>query len=365
MPKAPPLILSSAIVAGLFAAAAYAADAAPEAEEPAPPRITITEPATPGEKRVVEVIGDWHINETIRATDTTVQYCYGVTFSWKDTEVGVLRGKRFNAGPSPDSIIIIGKADVVLEDSSFPLALGLYTEKGGQVTLDLPINEPLTRTFDGSALLGAEKYKAVLKNVTVPHWFVMVRNIWPNNPPCEIVLDRCESLLLSLLGHGVTGEVYLDREMDRPVEIMNVTVRKGRGPLNLHMCGGIYLSGPDNDLTLRGTMPLAETMLWGGRLRMEGTEEQPFYAGCTTMDVHGKGHLTLKNVTLGQPKGNGQIIVRGNAVVEGEDLTLGRLILRTEEEGRIQLSGYQPTGRLTFEMDGGAIQLDDPRPGVP
>lgn len=68
--------------------------------------------------------GNWE------ATDTIVQYSYGISFHWSKGH-GVLRGTRLIAGPRPDAIILSGEADVKLVDSDFPIGLGLYVDKGG------------------------------------------------------------------------------------------------------------------------------------------------------------------------------------------------------------------------------------------
>jgi hypothetical protein len=49
------------------------------------------------------------------ATDTIVQYSYGISFHWREGK-GVLRGTRLKAGPRPDAIILSGEADVTLID---------------------------------------------------------------------------------------------------------------------------------------------------------------------------------------------------------------------------------------------------------
>lgn len=287
--------------------------------------------------------------------DTTVQNCYGITFHWNGDLVGTLRGKRFNSGPNPDSIIIAGGADVELEDSTFPLSLGIHTELGGKAVVDLPCGEPLTRVFDKTTLCGAEPYRVVLKNVTVPHWFVFVRNIWPDNPKSEIVIERCDSLMLSLLGHNVTGTVNLSPDLSTPVYIGSVTVSRGKGPVNLRMYGGLYFSGTENDVTIRGPARIAELMLWGGKVRVAGNTSRDIFLGCTTLDVGKTGVLEIDHAKMGGENGNGQVIVEGQGKVIARHVDLGKLLIKTKEEGTITFSDYNKTAPIRTKEEGGKI----------
>jgi len=113
--------------------------------------------------------GQWH------AVGTTVRLSYGILFSDKAT--GKLRARGLKRGPCPDSIIASGKCDVVVEDSDFRFALNLSAQKGGRCELDLPVNERVTRLFDGSVLSHPEA-RLELRNVTVADWWwVFVRDV--------------------------------------------------------------------------------------------------------------------------------------------------------------------------------------------
>jgi len=63
------------------------------------------------------------------AADTTVQYTYGIQFSHET--VGRLRATRLKQGPNPDSIIMAGKGDVELTDSTYMIALNLQCGRQG------------------------------------------------------------------------------------------------------------------------------------------------------------------------------------------------------------------------------------------
>ncbi|WP_136078903.1 hypothetical protein [Pontiella desulfatans] len=293
--------------------------------------------------------------------DTTVQNTYGITFHWNGDFRGVLRGKRFNAGPNPDSIIISGGADIVLEDSTFPLSLGLHTEQGGKVNLDLPCGEALTRTFDKSTLCGAEPFRAELKNVTVPHWFVFVRNIWPNNPKSEITIDRCENLMLSLLGHNVTGAVSLSPDLSSDVRMGSVKVMKGKGPVNLRMYGGLYFSGKENDAKITGPAKIAELMLWGGKVQVAGNNSKDIFLGCTTLDVHGTGVLEIDHAVLGREQGNGQVIIKDEGKIMANHVDLGSLIVKTEGNGTIEFRDFEKKAEVKTKENGGKIVFKEPR----
>ncbi|ASV76151.1 hypothetical protein THTE_3550 [Thermogutta terrifontis] len=127
------------------------------------------------------------------AEDTVVEFSYGISSS--DKSPGILKGKRFRAGRRPDALIASGLADITLEDSVFPVALGIYTHQGGRATLNLPSNQPLDVVFDGNSLTPGVKWKLELIRTVVPRWFVFLRNIGPTNLSCEIVLEQVEDVI--------------------------------------------------------------------------------------------------------------------------------------------------------------------------
>jgi hypothetical protein len=110
------------------------------------------------------------------ATDTTVQYTYGIQFSHET--VGRLRATRLKQGPNPDSIIMAGMGDVELTDSTYMIALNLHM-RGDKGTLDLPNDEPITRTINAASMPGTT-FQLKLKNVTVPDfWFIFFNDVFP------------------------------------------------------------------------------------------------------------------------------------------------------------------------------------------
>ena len=79
---------------------------------------------------------------------------YGIVFS--DTSVGRLRAKGFKAGICPDSVILSGRGDAFVEDSTFQFSLNLTAARGGRIELDLRQGEPVSRVFDGKILRDPE-----------------------------------------------------------------------------------------------------------------------------------------------------------------------------------------------------------------
>jgi hypothetical protein len=143
------------------------------------------------------------------ATDTIVQYSYGISFGHNTG--GRLAAIRLKAGPRPDAIIASGTADITLTECEFPIAVALYAHEGGNVRFDLPVKTPVDRVFDASNTPGI-KYRMELKRTIVPdHWFAFVRNIADaqQRPRCEVTFGDCPKLIVSLLGHNVTGQLHL------------------------------------------------------------------------------------------------------------------------------------------------------------
>jgi hypothetical protein len=90
--------------------------------------------------------GSWY------AEATMIDYSTGIQFGW-DTDAR-LHARDLRRGQQPDSIIVTGRADVTVADSTFAIALVASGSAGGETTLDLPHNAAVSRTFDGSVLPG-------------------------------------------------------------------------------------------------------------------------------------------------------------------------------------------------------------------
>ncbi len=297
------------------------------------------------------------------ATDTTVRYCYGISF-W-DKTVGRLRAKRLIAGPNPDSIIMSGKGDVELADSTYPMAIGLYANQGGRAVLDLPLDQPISQTFDDTVIPGIE-WRLKMVNSTVPgFWFVFLRRISADGPPYEVVLGDCPKILPALLGHNIQADLNLPAVIREPIRYGNLTLRPADKPVKT-VVWGMYCTGPKTDVTLRGPMRICELMVWDGRVRLLGNEgTYDACCACTTLDVHGKAQVELTNAKLGRPlewaKGKssviGQVGVDDEARITGQDLNLGRLHLITQDQGSITLKNAVKTDEVTTKAEGGPIRV--------
>ena len=232
-------------------------------------------------------------------TDTEVHTCYAVSVG----NGSVLRGERFMAGKNPDSIIIAGNAEVFLKDSTFPLSISMHCKKGGTVELDLPCSEPMTQIIDASTFLnGGGQYKITFENSVVPWWFIFARDISSDSSYQEatITIKRCQNFLLSILTDNVVGEIRLPVDLEHPIKVGNTTIQRAVGttPQEVHMTmfGGVYFSGKP-DATIYGPAErldgspvlLAETMIWGGQLKIDGGPNKTIQLSCTTMDVWGGG----------------------------------------------------------------------------
>jgi hypothetical protein len=301
-------------------------------------------------------------------TDTEVHTCYAVSVG----DGSVLRGERFMAGKNPDSIIISGGAQVFLKDSRFPLSISMHCKNGGEVELDLPCGKPMTQVMDASQFLnGAAQYKVTFENTIVPHWFIFVRDISSatNYPPASVTIRRCENFLLSLLSKDVNGEIQLPVNLEHPIRMGNATVQRAVAAtvqeVSMRMYGGVYFSGKP-DAVIRGpeTLPggkpvhLAETMIWGGKLQIDGGASKTILLNCTTMDVWG-GELAVENLKLGNPASrNGQIIVEktGKFTARNCDFGKGVLVL-TKDEGAAEFFDCQGGERVRIQSKGGNVDF--------
>jgi hypothetical protein len=298
---------------------------------------------------------------TWNATDTTVQYSYGISFS--ETSRGVLRGARLKGGPRPDAVILSGKADVRLVESNFPIGLGTYTQKGGDCTLDLASRAPLTVHYDASNTTPGVEWTLDLDRTTVPLWFLFVRNIGMNNPPCRITIARSDELIVALLGHDLVGALDLSNQLSEPVRLGALTLARGERPIRVNMWG-LYFSGDRTDLTVKGASHICELMHRGGSLKLAGTPgANELSIGCTTTELSGSATMTLENVHLGRPMtwqdedAWGELNVGGEARLIGSRVGVRGVRFRTREQGSIQLDAIDPIGKYETVEQGGPIRL--------
>ena len=297
------------------------------------------------------------------AVDTTVQYSYGISFHWIEGR-GVLRGTRLKAGRRPDAIILSGEADVKLIDSDFPIGLGVYVDHGGTATLDLEPNKPVTATYDRSNLLPGVNWRLEMRNTRVKRWFVFVRDIGMHHDPAEITLKQSEDLILSLLGHNLTGEIELSNDLIRPLAVGNVTLKAAEGPVGISMYA-IYLSGDKTDVSVTGNSHICELMHRGGKLRVIGTPTQnQISIGCTTLELSGNAQMEIHNVHMGRPltwreeNSIGEATIAGNASLTGSDITVKNVRFHTKDEGSIRLTGVERRGKLEQREGGGEILIE-------
>lgn len=297
------------------------------------------------------------------ATDTTVQYSYGISFHWQEGH-GVLRGTRLKAGPRPDAIILSGEADVTLIDSDFPIGLGVYVDHGGETTLDLKPNVPVTATFDRETLLPGVNWKLRMQNTRVARWFVFVRNIGMHHEPATIRLKHSQNLIVSLLGHNLEGIIALSNDLLTPLKIGNATLQADDGAAGVSMYA-IYLSGDRNDVAVTGRSHICELMHRGGKLRISGSDDRDEISiGCTTLELSGDAQMEVHHVHMGRPltwteeNNIGEATVADDAKLIGSHLSVKNVRFRTRGRGQVQLSDVESHGRLEKRAEGGEILIE-------
>jgi hypothetical protein len=293
------------------------------------------------------------------AEDTIVQYAYGVSFHAETR--GILRGIRMNAGPRPDAIIASGKADIELTDSSFPLALGVYCNKGGHAQLNLPIKKPVTTIFDGTNTPGVEYTMKLTRHIVPDMWFLFLRRMSMNMPQCTITIQHCPKVLVSLLGHNLNGQVRLSKDLSTLLKLGSTTLCKADEPVGISMYS-VYCSGDKTDLTVKGPAIIAELMQWGGQLAIQGSPgKNDLMLLCTTLELKGSAKMNLQNVHLGRPltwsdqENIGEANVGNNALLQGTDISINRVVLHTRDMGRINLDNVEELGDMIIRKEGGSI----------
>ncbi len=218
------------------------------------------------------------------AEDTMVQYVYGTVFGWHT--VGRLRARNLMMGENPDSVIMSGRGDVVLEHSTYPISLSAYVWNGGDGRLELRRDRPLNARYDARNVPGAP-WRLTLKEVRVPTWWLFAMGARDTAPPCRLAIDA-DTLIPSIGGTDLRGAWRLPYSIQDPVRTANVTWMRSGGPITT-WGWGVYLNGASR-VTVEGPSNICESMLGDASwLTLRGANgEQPTKLQCTTTEVgHG------------------------------------------------------------------------------
>lgn len=301
--------------------------------------------------------GLWEANET------TVSYSYGISFHWEKGK-GILRGNGLKAGPRPDAIILSGEADVALIDSDFPIGLGLYCNKGGKTSLDLMPAESVTATFDRKTLLPGVNWRLQLKNTRVERWFLFLRRIGGWQPPAEVTIGKSKEVIVSLFSHNLKGTVKLTNDLNDPLRIGNLTLKRNdETPSGISMYA-LYLSGDETDATIIGRTHICEWMQSGGVVRVKGLENSnDLTFGCTTLELSGKAQLLAEKVHFGrplqwQPENNlGEANIKGNSKLIARHVSTNNLRIRTKDNGSATFQISNQVGSLESIENGKSIKI--------
>jgi hypothetical protein len=326
--------------------------------------------------------GEWF------AAETTVRWCYGIVVGTATTE-GRLRATRLHAGESPDSIIMSGKGEATLEDSTFAISLITSLRNGGRGDFVFPINQPVNRVLDSSCIPGVA-YRLSLKNVSVPLWFVFFQ-IAAGGPPAEIILRDCPSLIPSIQAENLRGRFALPcqglagnhsivplAQTNTAIRIGNLTLRTLDRPAGISTWG-VYLWGKETDVTLDGPTSICELMVAQGKAALLGTEgTDDAYSPATTIEVgaFGPGYaeaggkvapdapptaeLRIRNARLGRYDQSGiigQISAFRNASVLVENTSCSNLRLITQDRGAIRMTNICRQGHFELRQEGGPINV--------
>lgn len=347
----------------------------------------LTRHVTIGGAKIDGVVGQTYFemqNGTWESEDTIIRYSSGVTMGWRGHPV-TFHATRLTAGPNPDSIIMSSAAaDVVLRDSEFNISLAVSANEGGRGRLDLPTEEPVTRVFDASNVPGI-RYRLELVNTRVPLWWVFFSGIRHGGPTTEILLGHCPRLIPSVIAHNLQGSLELPapwparKQEVTELAIGNLTL-KTVGQEVRTWCWGVYFSGEETDVVVRGATTICELFVSGGRMVLEG-DAHTYNArnSCTTVEVGRRNvwgvssngeassvsrpvELVMRNVTLGRfLKGDdivGQITAHADGRIRVERARCSRLKILTKGDGTVSLSDIERSGELERIPQGGAITVD-------
>ncbi|MGI9472189.1 MAG: hypothetical protein ACR2NZ_11680 [Rubripirellula sp.] len=308
----------------------------------------------------------FHLYEGLwEATDTVVSYSYGISFHWEKGKA-VLRGKRLKAGPRPDAIILSGEADVDLVDCDFPIGIGVYCNKGGAASLSLLPGDSINAVYDRETLLPGVNWRLKLTNTRVERWFLFLRQIGDWQPPAEVTISDSKEMIVSLFTHNLKGDVTLTNDLEEPLKIGNLTLKRSQQkPAGISMFA-MYFSGDETDAKIQGRTHICEWMQSGGSVRVRSLHEaQDLTFGCTTLELSNHAHLSAKDVHFGrpltwQPEANiGEANVKDEAMLTAKNISVNNVRFRTEGNGRVDIEGVERHGTLEIREDGGSIMVEE------
>jgi hypothetical protein len=179
------------------------------------------------------------------------------------------------------------------------------------------------------------------------------------------MLAGSRDLIVSLLGHNLTGQVTLSNDLAEPLRLGNLVLKAAAGrPAGISMYA-LYLSGKQNDLTVTGRSHICELMMHdGGRLTVAGTPSgEELSIGCTTLDLTGEAQLDLRDVHLGRPsrwpgeREIGEATVKDEARLTGEHVSVRNVRFRTTGAGRVELDDVRRLGTIEVRQEGGSVRI--------
>lgn len=273
----------------------------------------------------------------------TVQCSYGILFGGGDASGArpTLDAVGLQPGPSPDSIILVGRANVTLHNSLFSLLVGLEVAAGVTTPLDLPAGVALTQTLKPAAPSG---WSVAMHNTTCTHWFVQLGTVGPlatgSTPSRFVFSSRTTAFNLHLATRGVSGVFPVSMHLAPPVAVGNVVLASADNatpvPLSAWEMYATSLSSSEV-LHLTGVEQGGEQMQWGpGTLRISGVSPHTSAIACTTCNANGDGGtLQVDNATIGHLGGllTAQIRVEGGARFTASAVFLNDVNLIAEGSG--------------------------------
>jgi arylsulfatase A-like enzyme len=301
------------------------------------------------------------------ATDTVVQYSYGISFGNDPKVPSILRAQRLTTGPRHDAILLANHGDVELVDCNFPIAIGVFADQGGRVSLDLPVGKPIDAIFDDTVIPGCTYRARLVRHTVNDQWFIFVRSIKPvgEAPPYTVILNDCPKVLLSVLSWNVKADLRISKSLDEPIVVGNTTMKRGEKAPGITMWS-FYGGGDKYDLTLRGgDVRIAEFMHRGGKARIIGDlgGKQLFNLGCTTLEMSNDAYLGLSHVHLGRPTtwspspAMAEVNLEGNATLVGENCTANNVEFHAGGQSNVKLQLSKTDGNVNAIEAGGKVQL--------
>lgn len=306
------------------------------------------------------------------ARDTIVRDSYGIQLGSRHAPAGAQGGQLvadgLQRGRTSDALLLSGRGDATLKNSTFPVQLSLYPERAGTIDIDLTWAYRIRRVYGDrnahDALRRApvtdhiegSPWRLELDNTQVPLWTLGVHDVTPQSPPVTYRVHNAFGFALRIDAGDLRGSPQLvgpwrtfyplpralpglpttfpPGEHGIPpgcgVQIGAITIAAPANDWAYPESWSFGLWGANTDFRVLGAGVIAELFLTDARATLEGGAAYDLQVRATSLHMTGQSSLVLRNALVGSPHTwQPELTVRAQSVVDIADCRVETALLHT------------------------------------